>query len=130
MPYNFKKLLKNESFSGHLNYSAPEILEHGSEHMLGPKVDIWSLGCCLYYLVTKRDPYDGANPGEIKKNIRSGRLDRYEDDIGKDDKGNDRPLIVEILLEKCLEVDPNSRMSAHQLIYLIDELVYSYRDMF
>ena len=29
MPYNFKKLLKNESFSGHLNYSAPEILEHG-----------------------------------------------------------------------------------------------------
>jgi serine/threonine protein kinase len=29
MPYNFKKLLKNETFSGHLNYSAPEILEHG-----------------------------------------------------------------------------------------------------
>lgn len=23
MPYNFKKLLKNDSFSGHLNYSAP-----------------------------------------------------------------------------------------------------------
>jgi serine/threonine protein kinase len=70
MPYNFKKLLKNESFSGHLNYSAPEILEHGSDHMLGPKVDIWSLGCCLYYLVTKRDPYDGANPGDIKNKIR------------------------------------------------------------
>jgi serine/threonine protein kinase len=29
MPYNFKKLLKNENFSGHLNYSAPEILELG-----------------------------------------------------------------------------------------------------
>jgi serine/threonine protein kinase len=34
MPYNFKKLLKNESFSGHLNYSPPEILEHGSEKNL------------------------------------------------------------------------------------------------
>jgi serine/threonine protein kinase len=34
MPYNFKKLLKNESFSGHLNYSAPEILESGTENYL------------------------------------------------------------------------------------------------
>ena len=85
MPYNFKKLLKNESFSGHLNYSAPEILEHGSESMLSTKVDVWSLGCCLYYLGTKRDPFDGANPGEIKHNIRSGRLDRYDKDIGNDD---------------------------------------------
>ena len=59
MPYNFKKLLKNMSFSGHLNYSAPEILENGQEMNLSPKVDIWSLGCCLYYLATKRDPFDG-----------------------------------------------------------------------
>lgn len=59
MPYNFKKLLKNETFSGHLNYSAPEILEHGQGNNLSSKVDIWSLGCCLYYLYTKRDPFDG-----------------------------------------------------------------------
>jgi len=59
MPYNFKKLLKNESFSGHINYSAPEILESGHENNLTDKVDIWSLGCCLYYLCTKRDPFDG-----------------------------------------------------------------------
>jgi len=26
MPYNFKKLLKNDSFQGHLNYSAPEMI--------------------------------------------------------------------------------------------------------
>ena len=70
MPYNFKKLLKNESFSGHLNYSPPEILEHGSEEFLSQKVDIWSLGCCLYYLATKRDPFDAAGPMEIKISIR------------------------------------------------------------
>jgi hypothetical protein len=29
MPYNFKKMLKNKSFCGHLNFSAPEILENG-----------------------------------------------------------------------------------------------------
>jgi len=77
MPYNFKKLLKNDSFSGHLNYSAPEILESGQDNKLSAKVDIWSLGCCLYYLTTKRDPFDGGNPDEIKANIRSKHLDRY-----------------------------------------------------
>jgi len=99
MPYNFKKLLKNESFSGHLNYSAPEILERGQENMLSNKVDIWSLGCCLYYLVTKRDPYDGSNPGEIKDSIRNARLDRYDRDIGRDNKGVLRHPIIENLLE-------------------------------
>ena len=76
MPYNYKKLLKNESFSGHLNYSAPEILESGPENFLSHKVDVWSLGCCLYYLATKKDPFDGANPGEIKSNIRKGKIDK------------------------------------------------------
>ena len=112
MPYNYKKLLKNETFSGHLNYSAPEILEHGQENMLSNKVDIWALGCCLYYLVTKRDPYDGYNPGEIKNNIRTGRLDRYDQDIGNDDLGNPRHPIVEALLEACLTVDFIRRPSA------------------
>jgi len=84
MPYNFKKLLKNESFSGHLNYSAPEILESGQENNLTSKIDIWSLGCCLYYISTKRDPFDGNNPHNIKHNIRNMKLDRYSQEIGKD----------------------------------------------
>lgn len=95
MPYNFKKLLKNESFSGHLNYSAPEILEHGHENYLSPKVDIWSLGCCLYYLATKRDPFDGKNPNEIKNNIRNVKIDRYPHEYKKNDKGEPRHYIIE-----------------------------------
>jgi hypothetical protein len=26
MPFNFKKLLKRDNFSGHVNYSAPELI--------------------------------------------------------------------------------------------------------
>lgn len=26
LPYNFKKLLKRDDFSGHINYSAPELI--------------------------------------------------------------------------------------------------------
>ena len=57
MPYNFKKLLKNKSFCGHLNYSPPEMLNDQSEN-LTEKVDIWALGCCLYNLSSKKDPFD------------------------------------------------------------------------
>ena len=78
MPYNFKKLVKNPTFLGHLNYSAPEmILEPNSPVTL--KADIWALGCCLYHLATKRDPFMCENPRlspvKIKQNILQIRLD-------------------------------------------------------
>lgn len=130
MPYNFKKLLKNETFSGHLNYSAPEILEHGQEMNLTQKVDIWSLGCCLYYLYTKRDPFDGQNPNDIKNNIRNGKIDRYYKDIGKDDVGEPRHPIIETLLENCLTVNFNQRPTAKNLINLVDKLVYQNQNLF
>jgi serine/threonine protein kinase len=83
MPYNFKKLLKSATFTGHLNYTAPEILQIGPYNMLTDKADIWALGCCLYYVATKRDPYNCENPKNntdfIKQNIRMGRIDMPND---------------------------------------------------
>lgn len=60
LPYNFKKLLKRENFSGHINYSAPELILE--KPIFNDKVDVWSLGCCLYYMIMKRDPFDGKDP--------------------------------------------------------------------
>lgn len=80
--------------------------------MLSVKVDIWSLGCCLYYLYTKRDPFDGQNPNEIKNNIRNGKIDRYEKDIGKNDQGEPRHPLIETILDKCLTVNHDKRPNA------------------
>jgi serine/threonine protein kinase len=55
LPYNFKKLIKNSSYSGHVSYSAPEIINEDQNFQCNS--DTWSLGCCLYYLVTKQDPF-------------------------------------------------------------------------
>lgn len=55
LPYNFKKLLKNPNYSGHVSYSAPELINENSDFSFNS--DTWSLGCCLYYLVTKNDPF-------------------------------------------------------------------------
>ena len=60
MPFNFKKLLKRENFSGHVNYSAPELILE--KMYFSTKVDVWSLGCCIYYMIVKKDPFDGKTP--------------------------------------------------------------------
>jgi serine/threonine protein kinase len=75
LPYSFKKLLKRENFSGHVNYSAPELILE-QNHFSG-KVDIWSLGCCAYYIMTKKDPFNGRYPNETKYNILHGMFDKY-----------------------------------------------------
>lgn len=67
MPFNFKKLLKRENFSGHVNYSAPELILEKT--YFSNKVDIWSFGCCVYYMINKKDPFDGKSPQETKSNI-------------------------------------------------------------
>jgi len=60
MPFNFKKLLKRDNFSGHVNYSAPELILEKMNFSY--KVDIWSLGCCIYFMLAKKDPFDGRTP--------------------------------------------------------------------
>lgn len=67
LPYNFKKLLKRDNFSGHINYSAPELIME--KNQFTSKVDVWALGCCLYYLIMKKDPFDAKEPYLIKQNI-------------------------------------------------------------
>lgn len=71
LPYNFIKLLKGKNFCGHLTFSPPELLQKNSSGASNDRkgctgessaVDIWSLGCCLYYFVVKKDPFDGGNP--------------------------------------------------------------------
>ena len=67
MPFNFKKLLKRDNFSGHVNYSAPELIQE--KDYFSNKVDVWSFGCCIYYFYTKKDPFEGKQTHETKKNI-------------------------------------------------------------
>jgi len=55
LPYNFKKLVKNQNYSGHVSYSAPELINEVQK--IDCNSDTWSLGCCLYYLATKNDPF-------------------------------------------------------------------------
>ena len=111
MPYNFKKLLKGENYAGHLNFSAPELIapvRQGQRQQpieLTEKVDVWALGCCLFYLMTKKDPFHGKTPQVIKENILA--LEVGDDSL---------PPIIKEVINACLVYEHASRPSATQII--------------
>lgn len=111
MPYNYKKLLKKENFSGHINYSPPELI---LEQMnFSDKVDIWSLGCCMYFLIVKKDPFEGKDPKTIKDNILKCNIDMK--------KVRSEPVIAS-LISACLIIEEESRPHAFELINYLNKL--------
>jgi serine/threonine protein kinase len=76
-------------------------------------VDVWSLGCCLYYLCTKKDPFEGRNPAEIKSNIMYGRLEKYTTKFDP---------VIKALINKCLEKDENKRLDAKAMLEYQNQL--------
>lgn len=48
---------------------APEVLTGG----YGMKCDEWSVGVCMYIMLTGNPPFDGESDREILKNVREGR---------------------------------------------------------
>ena len=96
LPYNLKKLLKRPDFSGHVNYSAPEFINEQSDFKFNS--DTWSIGCVLYYLLTKQDPFEGRTVAETKSNILNLKIDR-NNALGQHDN------VFSTLVYKCLERD-------------------------
>lgn len=135
LPYNFKKLLKCTNYSGHVNYSAPEIIsesemagslnstaddDYVGEGNFTEKSETWSLGCCLYYLVTKMDPFEGASVKETKQNIQKLKLNRPSEPLD--------PVVNSIVM-KCFERDPAKRVDVKGLIRFQDSIeVVNYGD--
>ena len=35
------------------------------------KIDVWGIGCVLYYLLYNKYPFNGANMHQLKYNIRT-----------------------------------------------------------
>lgn len=121
LPYNYLKLLKGKNFAGHLPFSAPELLAKQSAFEMGaqqvsPAVDIWSLGCCLYYFVVKKDPFEGALHDKQHNRTKANIMNMTIGDM----KIND-PLVNK-LLNACLIYDASTRPTAEQLMQLQDQL--------
>jgi [calcium/calmodulin-dependent protein kinase] kinase len=88
--------------SGTPAFLAPEVID--SPRFLGPPLDVWALGVCLYYFVYCRLPFTGFNTMELYRAIvhKEVNLDDHEHEISSELKS---------LLRSMLDKDPANRAS-------------------
>ncbi|KAJ3339641.1 MAP/microtubule affinity-regulating kinase 3 [Gonapodya sp. JEL0774] len=95
----FDKYNRLETHCGSPYYSSPEVVL--GKKYIGPELDIWSLGVCLYALLSSRVPFHGKELKETQDKITRGKYETpaYFSATAKD------------LVRRMLEVDPTRRIS-------------------
>ncbi len=56
----------NVGYAGTPSYFSPEILK---EKLYDEKVDVWALGCVLYYLAAQHHPFESEDYATLNRNI-------------------------------------------------------------
>lgn len=92
--------MPEKSNVGSLKYMSPEVLIGHNEST--PKIDVWSLGCLLYGMITGSLPFQSSDKDELKKLIieKPIVLNRKGQHAGISDECKD-------LIEKMLDKDPS-----------------------
>lgn len=106
-----------KTFCGTLAYVAPEVItgkfdssQDSSRANYSSLVDIWSLGCLVYVLLTSHLPFNGKTQAQMFQKIKQGEF--HESPLNSynvSPEGRD-------FLRACLQVDPRQRMTAEQAL--------------
>ncbi|XP_030369929.1 cyclin-G-associated kinase [Scaptodrosophila lebanonensis] len=84
-------------------YRAPEMLDTWSNYQIGPKVDIWALGCILYFLCFQRHPFeDGGKLRIINGNYILPTEPRYH--------------CFRDIIKGCFKVNPTERFDISMVL--------------
>ena len=123
--------MANEPY-GSLSYKAPELILHKTYNF---KVDVWSIGVTIYYIVYKTLPFEEGNREELKKAIVNSPVPYYANNImlnafyfknftgfRNNNFKNCKSSIIYSILKDCLIKNPKDR-------YSIEDLYYKYCDL-
>ncbi|KAK1440327.1 hypothetical protein QVD17_06152 [Tagetes erecta] len=88
-------------------WMAPEAVNNRSNNSYGFAADIWSLGCTVLELLTRKIPYSDLKGMQVVFSIGRGELPTIPDTLSTEA----RDFIL-----KCLQVNPNDRPTAAQLL--------------
>ena len=97
-PNFYKEDLTDNSFERSVDYQTVK------------QADLWSVGCMLYFAITRKDPWSKYNSKEqILKAFNSGKEFWTDADFEKDDNG--APVEKELFtwFMKCMDADANKR---------------------
>lgn len=84
-------------------YRCPEQLDLWSNYPIGPKSDVWALGCVIYYLCFQRHPFeDSAKLRIVNANFTL--------------PGDSRYTCFHEIIKGCLQVDPNKRFDVSMIL--------------
>ncbi|KAM2966205.1 hypothetical protein FF1_026644 [Malus domestica] len=100
------KLNELKSSKGTAYWMAPEVVNQMNGGY-GLAADIWSLGCTVLEMLTRQPPYFPLEWTQALFQIGSGKLPPVPNWLSSDAKD---------FILKCLQVDPNSRPTAAQLL--------------
>ena len=92
-------------FAGSVAFMCPEIVQMKSYQPF--KADTWAFGVTLYYLVTKRLPFNAGSISTIKKLICEGRRERMYFNM---------PNEIAKIIDQCLIVDEDTRPEISEII--------------
>ena len=88
-------------------YMAPELVK---EEKYTERVDVWSLGCIVYQLLSGFTPFQATNLGNLNHKILNQKVQFNEIEwtlVSKNAKN---------FIRKCLDKDQNTRPSIKQLL--------------
>ncbi|KAF7803657.1 mitogen-activated protein kinase kinase kinase 1-like [Senna tora] len=100
------KLNDVKSSKGSPYWMAPEVVNLRSRGY-GLKADIWSLGCTVLEMLTRQPPYSQLEGMQALFRIGRGEPPPIPESISKDARD---------FIHKCLQVNPNKRPTAAQLL--------------
>lgn len=97
-------------------YRPPELLNNTAFYSF--EVDIWSLGCIIYEIITNKPLFFGKNKEHQLELIKAINLTEIEHELSLYKIPNKYTKIV----IKCLEKNPSLRISIGEIVLLLDSI--------